>query len=58
MCKYFHRYLRFEIVWDLKGKESEAKFCSQFYLIDSEKLDYVALGTCYITEKALFVAEK
>ena len=32
-------------------------FCFQFYLIDSENLEYVGSGTFYRTEKACSVAE-
>ena len=49
----------FEFVWDLRGQGggSEVKFCFQLYFINSENLEYVALGTFYRSEKALFVAE-
>ena len=36
---------------------SEVKFCFQFYLIDSENLEYVGSGTFYRIEKACSVAE-
>ena len=64
VCKSFFRheetsYSSIQVRSFVKGVGggSEVKFCFQFYLIDSENLEYVGSGTFYRIEKACSVAE-